>query len=120
MAAAKKLAIQLETVDALIVEFRKRWDFEEDDEKMIEEFKASLSAPKKGGKGKKAPALDAEGNPKKREPSPYNLFVAAQRDDIVAAGFKGKDLIKEAARRWKEHNAANGPAEPKAEEEDSE
>lgn len=106
MSAAQKLAIQLETVDALVAAFRDRWDFEEDDNKMIEEFKESLrkAAGKKASK-KKSAAADDDAPPKaKRAPSEYNLFVQSKKDELIAAGFKGKDLIREAARLWKDHN----------------
>jgi hypothetical protein len=96
MAPSKKLAIQLETVDALIAEFRKRWDFEEDDEKMIEDFKASL-----GKKEKKISGSDSDAPPKKkRQPSAYNMFVSEKWDELTAAGFSGKERIREAARMW--------------------
>jgi hypothetical protein len=104
MAPSNKLAIQLEAVDALVVEFKKRWDFAEDDEKMIEDFKASLA---KKGKKKATKKEGAEDAPKKkREPSAYNLFVKDKWDELTAAGFKGKDLIREAARLWKEEQNA--------------
>ena len=79
---------------------------------MIEEFKESLrkAAGKKGGK-KKAAAGDDDGAPKaKRAPSAYNLFVQSKKDELIAAGFKGKDLIREAARLWQEHNNGGAPA----------
>lgn len=102
MPANKKLAIQLETVDALVAEFRKRWDLEGEDEKAIEDFKTSL---------KNGTIKTTATEKKKRAPSAYNLFVQSKKEQIIAAGFKGKDMIKEAARLWKEeHNTANGDA----------
>lgn len=108
MATANELAIRLETVDALVAKFRERWDFEEDDEKFIADFKASLGTmkpTKKAGKGKRGKKSDNESGdeakPKtKRPPSAYNLFVSEKRAELVAAGFKGKDLIREAAKLW--------------------
>lgn len=94
MAAAKKIAIQMETVDALVELFRKKWDFEEEDEKMIADFKASLN--KKVRKSKKSDDEESA----KREPSAYNLFVASKKEELIAAGFKGRDMIREAARMW--------------------
>lgn len=89
-AANNKLAIQVNTVDALVAEFRKRWDFQEDDEKMIQDFKDSL-------------VKSNDAKPKRtRAPSAYNLFVQSKKDELIAAGFKGKDLIREAAKLWKE------------------
>jgi hypothetical protein len=111
-AAAKELAIRLETVDILVAKFRERWDFEEEDDKFIEEFKASLGELKAPNKGKKK--AESDGEPKapkaKRPPSPYNLFVSEKRAELVAAGFKGKDLIREAAKLW------NARPKPDAEE----
>lgn len=105
MAAAQKLAIQLETVDALAAVFSNRWEFEEEDNKMIEEFKETLrkAAGKKATK-KKAQDGEDDAPPKaKRAPSEYNLFVQSKKAELIAAGFKGKELIKEAARLWNEH-----------------
>lgn len=100
-AATHKLAIQLEAVDALIAEFRKKWEFEPEDEQMIETFKQNLAASNMGKKGRKN-KKDA-GEPKaKRPPSEYNLFVQSKRQELTDAGFKGKDLIREAAKLWNE------------------
>lgn len=124
MSFSTKLAIQLEAVDALITEFRKRWDFEEDDDKMIDDFKAALVtkaneepvvAVKRARKtNKKKADDDVAAEPKaKRAPSAYNLFVQSKKTELVAAGFKGQNLIKEAARLWKERQAVDvAPAAP--------
>lgn len=89
--------IQMDTIDALVAKFAERWDFAEDDLQMIEEFKASLTVaiPKKS-KGKKAKDPEA----KKRDPSPYNMFVSEKWQELTDAGFTGKERIREAARRW--------------------
>lgn len=61
--------------------------------------------PKKVRKSKTK--VDVASAPKaKRAPSEYNLFVQRKKDELIAAGFKGKDLMKEAARMWNEHKAA--------------
>lgn len=103
-----KLAIQLEAVDALVAKFRERWEFEEDDNKMIEDFKASLAAaaPTSGKKEKKP----KDANKPKRPPSAYNKFVSEKWDELTAAGFKGQDLIREAARLWNDAKAAAAAA----------
>lgn len=48
----------------------------------------------------------------KRAPSKYNLFVQDMKADIVSRGFKGKELMKEAARLWNEHKATLAVASP--------
>lgn len=119
-----KLAIQIETVDALVAKFRERWDFEEDDLKMIDDFKASLAAtaasqpeekPEKTKKTKKAKKTHNEDGTerKKRAPSAYNMFVSEKRAELMAAGFKGKDIIREAARMWVEQKGS-APSSPPA------
>lgn len=118
MAAAKTLAIRIETVDALVAKFRERWDFEAEDEKMIEDFKASLSEMKgKKTKKSKKSSEDGETAPKKkREPSPYNLFVSEKKAEILAKGFTGQEMIREAARMWNAlHPKPDTKAEPEAE-----
>lgn len=115
---AKELAIRLETVDALVAKFRERWDFEEDDEKFVAEFRASLGslpAVAKAKKGKKKAKSDSDSDesaaPKaKRPPSAYNMFVSEKRAELVAAGHKGKDLIREAAKLWNELHPKPAPA----------
>jgi hypothetical protein len=120
-ANAKMIAAQIEAVDALVAKFRERWEFEEDDLKMVEDFKASIAGGKvkakktKGkGKAKKADGEGSEGEapaeekPKRtRPPSAYNLFVKENREKLTAAGFKGKDMIREAAKLWNERERPN-------------
>lgn len=115
MAAAKQLAIRLETVDALVAKFRERWDCAEDDIQMIEDFKASLGEMK-APKAKKVPK-EGDAPKKKRNPSPYNLFVSEKKAEIIAAGFKGQDMIREAARMWKALHDAKETDDAPADEE---
>lgn len=106
---ATKYEIQMEVIDALVEEFRKRWEMQDDDEEMIAAFKASFlqkATDEAGKKKKKTATTPAAGEPKpKRPPSEYNLFVQAKTDELKAAGFKGHDIFREAAKLWKQRPA---------------
>ena len=102
----------------VLVELGKRWRALKDDDEdsfiiwheyqvMAEEdkvrFKKEMEAyvPEENDEEPKKKAKTIKEGPK-RSKTAYQLFCEEQKDEVKQEGFKGKDVIVELARRWKE------------------
>lgn len=110
--AVTKISIQLEAVCGLVEKLGKIIEIDEDIEAVVEKHLAMLreqpdaetpfgAAPVKKERKTRKQKLNADGTPKKkRDPSPYNMFVSEHWAMLTEQGFKGPELIRQAALLW--------------------
>lgn len=94
----------LNTIEKLTAFLSEKIEFDDDMKTLFEEFKKNtkdeIKASFKNDRNRKGGAKEEK---KKREPSPYNLFIKEKMAEIKAKKpeLKGKELMKEAIEEWK-------------------
>jgi hypothetical protein len=105
------VALKNETVDALVAFLIEKEVMSEELSSVITEYKQTLGTVevlKKGRKGK-------EDKPKKtRAPTEYNKWLSKKMEELKEEGFKGKELMAEAMKRWKTEGKAEVEAKKNA------
>lgn len=113
MAAITKISLQLEAVCGFVEKLGQIIEVDEDINAVIEKYMAELrqkpdadtelftEAPVRKEKKARKAKVNADGTPKKkRDPSPYNMFVSEKWGMLTEQGFKGPELIRQAALLW--------------------
>lgn len=127
--AQTKVALQLEAVGGFVEKLSELIDIDEDIEAVVNKYMDALRAKadadtvlvpqgtnaveKKVRKSRKNP--DGTIKPK-RKPSAYNMFVSEHWAELTEKGFKGQELIRQAAILWNNRSEK----EPKQSEDDDE
>lgn len=98
----------LSTVDKLVSFLSDKIEIDEDMKSLFDEFKKNTKDEIKASFKNNSRKGGAKEEKKKREPSPYNLFIKEKMAEIKAKKpeLKGKELMKEAIEEWKKGKSA--------------
>lgn len=93
----------LSTVDKLVTFLSDKIEIDDEMKTLFDEFKKTTKEGIKASFKNSTRKGGAKDEKKKREPSPYNLFIKEKMAEIKAKKpeLKGKDLMKEAIEEWK-------------------
>lgn len=109
--AATKITIQLEAVAGFVEKLGAIIEIDEDIDAVVEKYiselrlKADANEPVSDGDKKEKKVRKSRKNPDgtikpKRKPSAYNMFVSEHWAMLTEKGFKGQELIRQAAILW--------------------